>query len=35
MAKNLDSSGLMRRESKEKLVGMLEYVKEITGRNNG
>ena len=28
MAKNLDSSGLMRRESKEKLVGMLEYVKE-------
>ncbi len=31
MAKNLDSSGLMRRDNKEKLVGMLEYGKEIIG----
>lgn len=32
MAKNLDFSGLMRRDNKEKPVGMLEYGKEITGR---
>lgn len=32
MEKNSVFSGLMRRDSKEKLVGMLEYGKEITGR---